>query len=100
MAATVLLVDASPERRRSLRRAMERRGFAISGEAGSVVEVIDAVGDLDAAPDAILVGAGIDGDSTRLARLLKKTWPKTQVIEELPEISQPDSDLPMTLMGA
>lgn len=100
MAATVLLIDGSPDRRRLLRLAMERRGFSVSGEAGSMREVVDAVGGLEAAPDTILVGASLDGDSTQLARLLKRAWPKAQVLEEVPEISQAQHDFPMTLAGA
>jgi DNA-binding response OmpR family regulator len=81
---TVLLIERDADRRGLLRRALERRGYRVAGEAGTVAEVIDAVAGMNAAPTTVLVGAGLDdGDVAPLARIIKRTWPQAQVIEEM-----------------
>ncbi|HVL82342.1 MAG TPA: hypothetical protein VM840_12210 [Actinomycetota bacterium] len=81
---TVLLIDSDLERRSAMKRAIERRGMTVTGEAGSIAEVITAVASLDRAPDTVLVGAGVVGArSARVARLLKRTWPRATVVHEM-----------------
>ena len=82
--ATVLLVDASAERRGFLRSALENRGWAVTGEAGSIAELINACADLESAPATVLVGADIHGaTSMQVARMIKRTWPKAAVVREM-----------------
>lgn len=81
---TVLLIDADADRRRSIRSALEARGMDVTGEAGSIAEVIGAVAALDHAPTTILIGARVAGaDSNRVARLIKRTWPRATVVHEM-----------------
>jgi ActR/RegA family two-component response regulator len=85
MPETVLLIDASDDRRGLLRRALERRGCVISAEAGSVPELITAIAGLEQMPSTVLVGAKVRGaSSSRVARLLKRTWPDATIIQESP----------------
>ncbi|HVE91047.1 MAG TPA: hypothetical protein VNE62_01925 [Actinomycetota bacterium] len=82
--ATVLLVDASAERRGFLRSALENRGWAVTGEAGNIAELINACAELDSAPATVLVGATFDGTSSvQVARMIKRTWPKATVVREM-----------------
>lgn len=86
MRNTVLLIDASADRRQLLRQALERRGCEIAGEAGSLPEMIEMIADLPTVPGTVLVGARVRGTSAkRVARLLKKTWPAATVIQETAE---------------
>ena len=81
---TVLIIDSDAGRRDMLRSAIERRGLEVAGEAGSITEVIDAVASLDRAPQTVLVGAQVAGaESSRVARLIKRTWPKATVVHEM-----------------
>ncbi len=80
---TILLIDGSAERRRLLRSALERRGYVIAGEAGTVPEVIDAVATCDAVPATVLVGSEVGGRlASPIASLVKRMWPKATVIQE------------------
>ena len=86
---TVLLIDGDARRRRKLRSALERRGYAVLAEAGSVPEVVNAVASLRTVPSTVMVGATLGTDASRIARLTKRTWPKAMVIEEMAAAAVP-----------
>lgn len=82
MPETVLVIDDSVERRRLLRAAVERRGMRVTGEAGSVSEVVDMIAGLDAAPSTVLVGSV--PSSQKLASIVKRAFPRALVLEQYP----------------
>lgn len=84
MSDQILIIDADTDRRAGLRAALERRGATITGEASCIADVINAVANLEEAPTTVLVGREIVGaSSARVARLMKRTWPKAVVIHEM-----------------
>lgn len=101
MGETVLLVDGRAQRRKLLRQALERRGCRVAGEAGSVTELVHVIAALSSAPSTVLVGAKLGRtSSTRVAKLLKRTWPATTVVRETSGRARRDDGLAQLSRGA
>jgi DNA-binding NarL/FixJ family response regulator len=77
--ARVLIVDDAPVFREAARELLERRGYAVVGEADSAASAIDAVARL--APDAVLVDVRLpDADGFELCAALTRAHPGLAVL--------------------
>jgi DNA-binding NarL/FixJ family response regulator len=88
----VLIVDDSAPFREVARELLERRGYAVVGEADSAAAAIDATGRL--APDAALVDVRLpDATGFDLARALTRRSPAPAVLLVSADHSTPPEEL-------
>jgi len=79
MATSVLIVDDHAHFRRTARRALERDGWTIAGEAVDAHAALDAVRRLE--PDVVLLDVGLPGMSgLEVARRLRDGMPEVAVV--------------------
>ncbi len=75
----VLIIDDAPGFRQAVRGLLERRGYAIAGEATTAVAALSAIEALH--PDAVLLDVHLpDRDGFDLAAELRRTWPRLSVL--------------------
>jgi CheY-like chemotaxis protein len=75
----VLIVDDSAPFRRAVRELLQRRGYLVVGEAGSVAAALNAVERVT--PDAVLIDVGLpDGCGFELAATLTRAQPNLAVL--------------------
>jgi DNA-binding NarL/FixJ family response regulator len=74
----VLVADDHAPVRRTLRFALERRGFAVVAEAACTDDAV--LGALDLRPDICLVDVALPGGGIRAARGISAASPKTAVV--------------------
>jgi CheY-like chemotaxis protein len=75
----VLIVDDSAPFRRAVRELLQRRGYLVVGEAGTVAAALNAVERVT--PDAVLVDVGLpDGCGFELAATLTRAQPNLAVL--------------------
>jgi DNA-binding NarL/FixJ family response regulator len=79
MTPSVLIVDDHARFRRTARRALEREGWTIAGEAADGPEALRAARALE--PDLVLVDVGLRGMSgLEVARRLRGAMPRLVVV--------------------
>jgi DNA-binding NarL/FixJ family response regulator len=79
MEASVLIVDDHPHFRRAARRALERDGWTIAGEASDGEEALRAAEGLE--PDVVLLDVGLPGmGGLEVARRLHDGMPEVAVV--------------------
>ena len=79
MARRVLIVDDHARFRETARRALERDGWSIAGEAGDGAEALHAARALE--PDVVLLDVGLPGMSgLEVARRLRDELPQLAVV--------------------
>jgi len=92
MATSVLIVDDHAHFRRTARRALERDGWTIAGEAVDAHAALDAVRRLE--PDVVLLDVGLPGMSgLEVARRLRDDMPEVAVVVISTQDSGDFSDL-------
>ena len=94
----VLIVDDSPPFRRAARELLQRRGYHVVGEAGTVAAAFNAVE--HATPDALLVDVGLpDGCGFELAAALTGAHPNLAVLLMSAD-DPPDAEERLSASGA
>lgn len=79
MTPSVLIVDDHPRFRRTARRALERDGWTIAGEAADGPDALSAARALE--PDVVLLDVGLPGMSgLEVARRLRDGMPDVVVV--------------------
>lgn len=79
MAHRVLIVDDHARFRRTARRALERDGWTIVGEASDGEEALQAVGALE--PDVVVIDVGLpDMSGLEMARRVREEMPELLVV--------------------
>jgi DNA-binding NarL/FixJ family response regulator len=74
----VLVADARPSLRLGLQRVLEREGFDVVAQAGTLEEAVAAA--VSTRPDACLIDAGLRGGGLESARRIRARLPESEIV--------------------